>query len=484
MAAVDGRSPTGRRVVMFPFPFPSHITPMLQLAGLLRARGLAVTLLHTDFNAPDSALHPEFTFVSIRESLPRDVVDNADMVEQMMGLNAACEAPFQASLGELLLLHGQRAICAVVVDGQWYAMLGAAKRTGVPALAMRADGAATFLSMLATPRLRAAGYLPVKGKLAVPGLEPLRVRDLIRVAGSDEETVLRFITLIADAMRASSAGVVVNTFDGIEGPELVKIQGELSRPAFAVGPLHLLSPAAVEHGLHAPDRGCLSWLDAHRPRSVLYVSLGSVARIDRAVFQEMAAGLAASGVPFLWVLRPGFLRDAGDEQGAPPLLPEGHKGKLVSWAPQREVLAHRSIGGFWTHCGWNSMMETICAGVPVLAQPCFADQTVSARYVTHRWGVGLALGEMMDRVNIANAIEGLMTREEGGEMRCQRASHLKTEVSLCVAKGGSAGLAVDNLNFPMINVGAMSMLARQVWCLILCEPDSCWSKVKIEITNR
>ncbi|KAK3124857.1 hypothetical protein QOZ80_7BG0594830 [Eleusine coracana subsp. coracana] len=449
--AGEGRSPTGHRVVMFPFPSPSHITPMLQLAGLLRARGLDVTVLHADFNAPDPARHPEFTFVSIRENLPREVVYNADMVEQMIGFNAACEAPFQAALEALLLQEDEPRVCAVVVDGQWYAMLGAAKRAGVPALAMRADGAATFLSMLATPRLRADGYVPIEGERLdepVPGLDPLRVRDLIRVDVSHEETVLRFITLVADAMRASSSGVIVNTFDAIEGPELAKIRAELSRPAFAVGPLHLLSPARVEHGLHAPDRGCLAWLDTHPPRSVLYVSLGSVARIDRAVFEEMARGLAGSGVPFLWVLRPGLLR-GGADQAAAPSLEEldnavGRNGKVVTWAPQREVLAHPSVGGFWTHCGWNSMMETICEGVPVLAQPCFADQTVSARYVTNRWGVGLDVGKVIQRENIANAISNLMAGEDV-EARRERARHLKMEANRCAAEGGSASLAVDNL---------------------------------------
>jgi uncharacterized ParB-like nuclease family protein len=109
---------------------------------------------------------PELTFVSIRESLPADVVASPDMVEQMMGLNAACEAPFQAALAEELargVQQGPREVACVVVDGQWYKMLGAATRVAVPALALRADGAATFLSMLATPRLLADGYLPVKG---------------------------------------------------------------------------------------------------------------------------------------------------------------------------------------------------------------------------------------------------------------------------------------------------------------------------------
>lgn len=168
MAGDDGRAPSGLRVVMFPFPFWSHINQMLQLGKLLRARGLGVTMLHTDFNAPDPALHPDITFVSIRESLPAEVVANPDMVEQMMQLNAVCEAPFQAALaGELLArgttTGGPREVACVVVDGQWYKMLGAATRVAVPALVLRADGAATLLSMLATPRLHADGYLPIKG---------------------------------------------------------------------------------------------------------------------------------------------------------------------------------------------------------------------------------------------------------------------------------------------------------------------------------
>ncbi|XP_062186574.1 DIMBOA UDP-glucosyltransferase BX8-like [Phragmites australis] len=457
--ADDGRAPTSRRVVMFPLPFRSHITPMLQLAGLLRARGLGVTVLHTDFNAPDAAQHPEFTFVSIRESLPEEVVAaNADMVEQMVGLNTACEAPFQAALRGLLHRQEPRDVACVVVDGQWYAMLGAARRAGVPALVLRADSAATFLSMLATPRLCAAGYFPIEEERLdelVPGLEPLRVRDLIRVDGSDEETVLRFITLIADAMRASSSGVVLNTFDALEAPELAKIERELSHPAFAVGPLHMVSPAAVEHGLHAPDRGCLAWLDAHPPRSVLYVSLGSVARVDRSVFEEMAWGLASSSVPFLWVVRPGFVRGVSEDV---PQMPDGvneevrNRGKVVAWAPQREVLAHTAIGAFWTHCGWNSTMETICEGVPMLAQPCFADQTVNARYVTRRWGIGLQVGEVFERATVAKAITRLMDGEQGAHASRERARLLKMQTSQCIVKGGSASLALDNLVDYMVSL--------------------------------
>lgn len=464
MAGDDGRAPSGLRVVMFPFPFWTHINQMLQLGKLLRARGLGVTMLHTDFNAPDPALHPDITFVSIRESLPAEVVANPDMVEQMMQLNAVCEAPFQAALaGELLArgttTGGPREVACVVVDGQWYKMLGAATRVAVPALVLRADGAATLLSMLATPRLHADGYLPIKEERldeVVPGLEPLRVRDLIRVDGSDDETVLSFITRNAEAVQASSSGVVLNTFEGIEGAALAKIRRELSgRPVFAVGPLHLASPdpaAAAAAGYQdAPDPTCLAWLDARPPRSVLYVSMGSVARVDRAVFEETAWALAGSGVPFLWVLRRGSVRGAdADEEEVPPVPEElretvRHRGKIVAWAPQREVLAHPAVGGFWTHCGWKSMVEAISEGVPMLVQPCFAEQIVNARYVTHQWGIGYEVGKPLERTAMAKAARKLMAGELGPQGPRERARLLKAQAKQCVAEGGGISLALDGL---------------------------------------
>uniref|UniRef100_A0A453JK36 Cytokinin-O-glucosyltransferase 2 n=1 Tax=Aegilops tauschii subsp. strangulata TaxID=200361 RepID=A0A453JK36_AEGTS len=151
-----------RRVVLFPLPFQGHLSPMLQLAELLRARGLAVTVLHTDFNAPDPARHPELAFVSIHEALPHEATSpDADIVAQLLALNSGCEAPFREALASLLLLRED--VACVVVDGQWYAALGAAGALGVPVLALRTDSAATFGSLLAFPRLRDAGYVPIKG---------------------------------------------------------------------------------------------------------------------------------------------------------------------------------------------------------------------------------------------------------------------------------------------------------------------------------
>ena len=286
----------------------------------------------------------------------------------------------------------------------------------------------------------------------MPDLEPLRVRDLIRIDGSDADELCSFVARVAGAVLPSACGVVVNTSEGIEAPELAALRRELSRPAFAVGPLHLLSraPAAAEQTLRAADRGCLAWLDARPPRSVLYVSLGSVAAVGRAAFEETAWGLAGSGVPFLWVVRPGSVAGAGDDE-APPPLPDGFgeetrsRGKVVAWAPQREVLGHAAIGAFWTHCGWNSTLESICEGVPMLVQPCFADQMANARYVTHRWGVGMEVGEVVERGRVAEAVARLMVGEDGARMR-ERARHLQMQAS------AAASSAMDSLVQYMVSL--------------------------------
>ena len=281
----------------------------------------------------------------------------------------------------------------------------------------------------------------------MPDLEPLRVRDLIRIDGSDADELCSFVARVAGAVLSSACGVVVNTSEGIEAPELAALRRELSRPAFAVGPLHLLSraPAAAEQTLRAADRGCLAWLDARPPRSVLYVSLGSVAAVGRAAFEETAWGLAGSGVPFLWVVRPGSVAGAGDDE-APPPLPDGFgeetrgRGKVVAWAPQREVLGHAAIGAFWTHCGWNSTLESICEGVPMLVQPCFADQMVTARYVTHEWGVGLEVGEeVVERGMVAKAVREAMAGGGGARMR-ERAYRLQMQASAAATSSAVDGL--------------------------------------------
>ncbi|XP_022752705.1 UDP-glucose iridoid glucosyltransferase-like [Durio zibethinus] len=243
----------------------------------------------------------------------------------------------------------------------------------------------------------------------------------------------------------TSSAVILNTIDVLEQSSLQKIRKQCKIQIFPIGPLHKVAPASSS-SLIMEDTSCIRWLDKQVQNPVLYVSLGSVATIDKNQLVEMAWVLANSKQPFLWVIRPGSVDDLGWNQ----LLPEGfmeavgENGCIVKWAPQTHVLAHGAVGGFWTHCGWNSTLESISEGVPMICKPCFGDQRANARHVSHVWKISLHLENKFERGEIERAIKRLMVDKEGEEMR-QRAKILKEKVEICIREGGSSYNSLNQL---------------------------------------
>uniref|UniRef100_A0A0E0P3B8 UDP-glycosyltransferases domain-containing protein n=1 Tax=Oryza rufipogon TaxID=4529 RepID=A0A0E0P3B8_ORYRU len=391
-AAAAGHGGRRRHVLLFPLPYQGHINPMLRLAGVLRARGFAVTVFHTHFNAPDAARHPEHRFVAVPDGMSGrpPPVSVGDVVKHIRALNAACEAAFRDRLAAVLAEYSRDAVACLVAD-------------------------AHLLRMLDMP---------------VSELPPYRVRDLMHIGRDGHELMCELLARAVAAVKLSS-GLILNTFDALEAHELAKLRRDLAVPVFDIGPLHRFSPAADGSLLHQ-DRSCLAWLDAQTAESVLYVSFGSLASMGARELVETAWGIAGSGVPFLWVVRPGLVRGRRAAPGEPTrLLPEGfeaatrRRGVVVAWAPQEEVLRHRAVGGFWTHNGWNSTTESLAEGVPMLCRPSFGDQMGNARYVEHVWKAGFeVVGGELERGAVEEAIRRLMAESDGGEMRA-RARELK-----------------------------------------------------------
>ena len=110
------------------------------------------------------------------------------------------------------------------------------------------------------------------------------------------------------------------------------------------------------------------------------------------------------------------------------------RGKVIEWAPQQEVLAHPAVGGFWTHNGWNSTLESIYEGVPMLSRPIFGDQLPTARYVHDTWKIGILLEGVLERGEVEKAIKKLMDEDEGVEIR-KRAKDLKEKLRMCLEQG-------------------------------------------------
>ena len=243
---------------------------------------------------------------------------------------------------------------------------------------------------------------------------------------------------------ARARGLILNTFEDLEPDVLDALRGEFPQ-VYTIGPLAAAMHAAQGDAggglsLWEEDAACMAWLDAQAPGSVLYVSFGSLAVLSPEQLAELAWGLAASGRPFLWAVRPGLV--AGD-RGA-DALPEGFaaatrgRGLVAEWCAQEQVLRHRAVGGFLTHSGWNSTAESIWAGVPMVCWPGFADQYINARYTCGEWGVGLRLDEALRREQVAAHVEELMgDTARAREMR-RNAARWKAAAEAATAPGGSS----------------------------------------------
>ncbi|CAI9772962.1 unnamed protein product [Fraxinus pennsylvanica] len=430
----------GRQLILFPLPLQGHISPMLQLATILYSKGFSITIVHTKFNSPNPTNYPHFNFYPISDGLSESQSSPSDVLSLLSLLNQNCIAPFQEALAQLLADKSGDPIACLISDAILYFTSAVAKNFNLPRIVLRTGGVSSFLAFAAFPLLLEKGYIPTQDGRAeelVVELPPLRVKDLPVIKTSNPEMLYEVLERMIQETKNSS-GLIWNSFEELEEAALAKLRQDFPIPIFPIGPFHKHFTVSSSN-LIAVDTSSISWLNEQSPNSVIYVSFGSIAAIEEKEFIEVAWGLANSKLPFLWVVRPGLVHGAEWLE----LLPKGFlekldgRGHIVKWAPQLEVLAHPAVGAFWTHNGWNSTIESICEGVPMICMPCFTDQQVNARYVSHVWKVGVHLENGLDRVNIEQAIKKIMLEKEGEEIR-KRVLHLKEKTNLCLEVGGSS----------------------------------------------
>jgi len=217
---------------------------------------------------------------------------------------------------------------------------------------------------------------------------------------SQQEFIFHFINRYMERVREID-WVIFNSFHHLEAPAI----SDLVQKGASVYPIGPLIPSTallnsnsegieleIRTGFWVEEEECLDWLDKQSTRSVIYVSFGSLSVLSEAQFQQLALGLEATERPFLWVVRSDLLE--GSEGTFPPGFLErmqlSQRGCLVSWCPQLRVLSHPSIACFVTHCGWNSALESINMGVPMLCWPHFGDQFLNQSYILHVWKIGLS----------------------------------------------------------------------------------------------
>ncbi|TJX50887.1 hypothetical protein E8P77_26845 [Soehngenia saccharolytica] len=194
---------------------------------------------------------------------------------------------------------------------------------------------------------------------------------------------------------------------------------------------------------------CLEWLDQQPQSSVVFVSFGSGAFMSRKQIAEVAHGLESSGHRFLWVVRgeQKFITlNPNQDVNLSELLPDGFLSRtegrgfvVLNWAPQIPIISHPSVGGFLSHCGWNSTLESICYGVPMICWPLFAEQRLNRFMLVNHDKVGIDVKMERDgfvgRAEVERVVRALMEGEEGVEVR-ENMSILKEKANVALMEGG------------------------------------------------
>ncbi|RWW22506.1 hypothetical protein GW17_00013301 [Ensete ventricosum] len=474
MGSVDAAS-TARplHVVFFPLMSPGHMIPMVDMARLFALRGVRSSVVTTPGNAP--SVRPAIdAAAALGHPLALHLIPFPD--PSATGLAPACEnladvpaAQFEKFVNALFLFQAPVTALlrdlrpdALVSDSLFTWTADLAADLGVPRLIFH--GAGAFPQYVICNLL---GHFPFQESFTMDGLpHPIR---LYKDGLPELMDNFAFLQLLGEA-EGKSYGVVVNTYREMEPTyvDYYKKHHPQGLRAWCVGPVSLCCRAAEEErakrgGLPATEANrILSWLDGKPAGSVVYLCFGSLCRFGVAQLRAIAKGLEASGRAFLWVVR----REA---EGVPVAeekwMPEGFeervrgRGLLVrGWAPQLAVLGHPAVGWFVTHCGWNSLQEAVCAGVPMLTWPLFHEQFINQELVVEVMGAGLRVWEGLRRCRLPEQTRELVSAEEveaavrkatgGGEdaeaVR-RRAKEYGEAARKAVEEGGSTHEDVTNL---------------------------------------
>ncbi|KAL6656579.1 hypothetical protein ACP70R_004359 [Stipagrostis hirtigluma subsp. patula] len=356
-------------------------------------------------------------------------------------------------------------VAAVVVDFFGAPLLDVARELAVPGYVYFASTAAMLALMLRLPTAHeevTARLREMEGAVDVPGMPPVPAAAMPSLRLND---YWWFAYLGRRFMEAR--GIVVNTAEELERGVLAAIAdgrctpGGRAPPVYPIGPVLSLKPPTPRADDRSPPHECVRWLDARPPASVVFLCFGSMGWMDAEQAREVAAGLERSAQSFLWVLRgpppAGGSRYPSDAD-LDALLPGGFlertKGTgLVwpTWAPQPEILAHAAVGGFVTHCGWNSVLESLWHGVPMAPWPRYAEQPLNAFELVASMGVAVELKTCAGREGFVEAAEleratrSLMGGDEEGRKAREKAAEMKAACRRAVEKGGPSYAAMQRV---------------------------------------
>ncbi|XP_043726159.1 UDP-glycosyltransferase 87A1-like [Telopea speciosissima] len=442
----------GCHVVAIPYPGHGHINPMMNVCTLLAAKGLAVTFVVTEewlsLIGPGSGSGsgsgpntPNIRFRTIPNVIPSEKTRGSDFVGFVEAVSTKMEAPLDQLLDRL-----EPPATHIIADTFLAGPVAIGNRRNIPVTSLWVSSPALFSLHHHYHLLFSHGHLPVpfeniserKDEIItyIPGIPAIRLGDLPFIYFRENEFLKKILEDFSWVTKAQS--ILVTSFSELQSHTIDTLRGILPIPIYTIGPSipfkllqDRITPSEASNSSNAVDY--LKWLDCQPKNSVLYVSLGSYLPVSPTQMHEIAMGLHTSGVRYLWVARGEALN-----------LQEtcGEMGLVEPWCDQLRVLCHSSVAGFLTHCGWNSILEAIYSGVPMLTFPLLIDQIPNSTLVVEDWKIGLTVKEeigmeiLVGRDKIARVVQRLMDEDEGVQLR-ERAEVLKRSCQRAIEKGGS-----------------------------------------------
>lgn len=441
----DGLVSGSYHVAAIPYPGRGHINPMMNLCWLLASKGLLVTVVVTEewlgfLTSGAQLLPPSLRLRSIPNVLPSERTRGNDFSGFIHAVHYKMEAPVEALLQGL-----QPRADSILADSvlPWAAEL--AWRSNIPVVSLWTQSAMTFLALCSYGKHNADEQSPVDfsdgGNEHLSYLPRSSTRHFAGLLSNTSSLKIPRAIIEAISWFPKAQSLLFTSFYELESKAIDTLRFQIPIPIHSLGPCipYMLCDTTDANATSS----YFNWLDSQPVSSVLYVSLGSFLPITGPQMNEMAKGLHESGVRFLWVIR-----------GAPESMKESDKGRsrglMVPWCDQLRVLCHPSIGGFLTHCGWNSTLEGVFAGVPMLTFPLFWDQYPNSKRIVDDWKVGLRMKDVdeeewvVGQGEVSRLVKKFMDldAEESKGLR-RRAAELKDKCMKALEEGGSSCTNLD-----------------------------------------
>ncbi|KAI3971255.1 hypothetical protein MKW92_041304 [Papaver armeniacum] len=433
--------------VFIPVPTQGHVTPMMTLAKLFHSKGFHITFVNTEFNhqrlinsrGPDSVkgLH-DFRFETIPDGLPLpdDLNATQPIPDLLHAFRKKMQLPFR-NLIEKLNNNSKSSlsspssedilppITCIISDGMMRFALKVGVELGIPVALFWTASACGLICYLHFTQLIERGLVPLKDESDltngyldtkidwIPGMKDIRLRDLPGFVRTMDTSDIHFDYFkdVLDALKS----------DQLSLP-----------PLYTIGPVHeLLHHAVTEKTMKNNPASETTSIESNlwkEETEFVYINFGSIIVMTTQQLIEFAWGLAYSKLFEL----SNFFEEIKE------------RGLLAGWCPQEKVLKHPSIGAFLTHSGWNSTLESVNGGVPVLCYPLFAEQHTNCKYSCVDWGIGMQIDHNFTRNVVTKMVKELMEGEKGKEMK-HRATEWKQKAEDAVAPGGSSFVNLDKI---------------------------------------